>query len=39
MEPIVPHKLFGGAVELSFPSRMVDVSDFRTIPDNQEVSC
>ena len=37
MEPILPRQLFGGAVELSVPARMVDVSDFRTVPDNQEV--
>lgn len=34
---IAPRELFGGAVELSFPSRFVDISDFRTVPDNQEV--
>lgn len=31
------HKLFGGAIELEFPQRLVDVSDFRPVPDNQEV--
>lgn len=36
-EPIEIRELFGGAVELSFPPRMIDVSDFRPIPDNQEV--
>lgn len=33
----MPRQLFGGAVDLSLPARMVDVSDFRTVPDNQEV--
>jgi Ran-interacting Mog1 protein len=37
MESIVTRQLFGGAVELSMPARMIDISDFRQIPDNQEV--
>lgn len=36
-EPLSPHKLFGGAVHLSFPDRFGDVSDVRPVPDNQEV--
>jgi len=38
MEPLIRHPLFGGAVEMAIPRRMVDISDFRQIPDNQEVS-
>ena len=38
MDPISPRQLFGGAVEVSMPERMVDISDFRSVPDNQEVS-
>ena len=30
-------ELFGGAILASFPARYVDVSDFRPVPDNQEV--
>lgn len=30
-------KLFGGAIEASIPSRFIDVSDFRPVPDHQEV--
>ncbi len=37
VDTLVVHKLFGGAIELSFPERFVDVSDFRPIPDHQEV--
>eukprot|EP01126_Amoeba_proteus_P060463 TRINITY_DN7998_c0_g1_i2.p1 TRINITY_DN7998_c0_g1~~TRINITY_DN7998_c0_g1_i2.p1 ORF type:complete len:100 (+),score=18.90 TRINITY_DN7998_c0_g1_i2:58-357(+) len=29
--------LFGGAISCSFPSTFLDVSDFREVPDNQEV--
>ena len=29
--------LFGGAISAQFPARYVDVSDFRPVPDNQEV--
>jgi hypothetical protein len=36
-DPIRPHKLFGGAIDLAFPDRFVDVSEFRSVPDNQEV--
>lgn len=30
-------KLFGGAFELILPERMIDLSNFRQIPDHQEV--
>ena len=30
-------QLFGGAVIMGIPARLVDVSDFRPVPDNQEV--
>jgi len=30
-------QLFGGAITVSLPSQMVDASEFRDIPDNQEV--
>lgn len=30
-------KLYGGAIESSLPSGIKDVSDFRQVPDNQEV--
>jgi hypothetical protein len=29
--------LFGGAMQAQFPARLVDVSDFRPVPDHQEV--
>ena len=29
--------LFGGAISAQLPARYVDVSDFRPVPDNQEV--
>lgn len=29
--------LFGGAIEVQLPERLVDVSNFRPVPDNQEV--
>ena len=35
--PIVVRRLFGGAVDLALPTRMVDVSEHRTVPDHQEV--
>lgn len=37
IDTLVPRQLFGGAIELSLPERLVDVSDFRPVPDNQEV--
>ncbi len=36
-DPWLVRQLFGGAVSLSVPARLVDVSDFRPVPDNQEV--
>ena len=30
-------ELFGGAITVDLPTRLVDVSDFRPVPDNQEV--
>lgn len=36
-EPTVRRELFGGAVSCDFPTRWIDVSDFRPVPDNQEV--
>lgn len=29
--------LFGGAISIMLPTRLADVSDFRPVPDNQEV--
>lgn len=37
VEKLVPRALYGGAIEAHFPSRFVDVSNFRPVPDNQEV--
>lgn len=37
LDTLESRDLFGGAVKLSLPSRLVDVSDFRPVPDNQEV--
>ena len=36
-DDLTPHDLFGGAIELSFPSRLTDVSTVRDVPDHQEV--
>jgi hypothetical protein len=36
-EELVRRELFGGAMEVACPARMVDVSDFRPVPDHQEV--
>lgn len=36
-EEILHHELFGGAIGLSFPNRLVDISGFRPVPDHQEV--
>jgi hypothetical protein len=30
-------ELYGGAITTQFPERFVDVSDFRPVPDHQEV--
>ncbi|KAF6263329.1 hypothetical protein COO60DRAFT_455417 [Scenedesmus sp. NREL 46B-D3] len=32
-----PVELYGGAIAAQFPNRFVDVSDFRPVPDHQEV--
>lgn len=37
--PLVNRQLFGGAIELAFPQELIDISDFRPVPDHQEVSC
>ena len=36
-DPLKKVPLFGGAISAQFPARYVDVSDFRPVPDNQEV--
>ncbi|KAI3436509.1 hypothetical protein D9Q98_005926 [Chlorella vulgaris] len=36
-DTLVQRSLFGGAVQLHFPLRLVDISDFRPVPDHQEV--
>ena len=36
-EELVLRQLYGGAVQLSMPHRFQDVSDFRPVPDHQEV--
>ena len=36
-EPTTVRPLFGGAITTELPERYVDVSDFRPVPDNQEV--
>ena len=36
-EELVARDLFGGALVMGMPARFVDVSDFRPVPDNQEV--
>jgi len=36
-EAIATRQLFGGAVAVALPDRLIDVSDFRPVPDNQEV--
>ena len=35
--PLMRRDLFGGAMEIQMPSRLMDVSEFRPVPDNQEV--
>ena len=37
-EQMIGRALFGGTVEMSLPQRFVDVSDYRPVPDHQEVS-
>lgn len=36
-EQLTTRALFGGAIEMSLPQRFVDVSDYRPVPDHQEV--
>lgn len=36
-EELVPTGAFGGAITFVKPSRFIDVSDFRSVPDHQEV--
>eukprot|EP00271_Cylindrocystis_brebissonii_P006187 TRINITY_DN1882_c0_g1_i2.p1 TRINITY_DN1882_c0_g1~~TRINITY_DN1882_c0_g1_i2.p1 ORF type:complete len:206 (-),score=31.82 TRINITY_DN1882_c0_g1_i2:460-1077(-) len=38
-EPCSVRPLFGGALQAAFPDRFQDVSQFRQVPDNQEVFC
>ncbi|GAB4820979.1 hypothetical protein N2152v2_008025 [Parachlorella kessleri] len=35
-DTLVRHELFGGAMEMAFPNRFTDISDFRPVPDHQE---
>ena len=37
IESLPLRQLFGGAVTIGVPARLVDVSEFRPVPDNQEV--
>lgn len=36
-EQMIGRALFGGTVEMSLPQRFADVSDYRPVPDHQEV--
>lgn len=36
-EELVQRQLFGGAFDMSMPARFADISNFRPVPDNQEV--
>ena len=36
-EQLITRALYGGAIEMDIPKRLEDVSDFRPVPDNQEV--
>jgi hypothetical protein len=36
-DTLVQRPLYGGAAQLSFPQRFTDISDFRPVPDHQEV--
>ncbi len=36
-EQMITRALFGGAIEMNLPQRFVDVSDYRPVPDHQEV--
>ena len=37
VDECLQHQLFGGAIDIAFPARLIDVSDYREVPDNQEV--
>lgn len=37
MSGLQRHELYGGAMSLEIPSRLVDISAFRQVPDHQEV--
>ena len=37
-ERMCTQDLFGGAAKMSLPERLVDVADFRQVPNNQEAS-
>ena len=36
-EELVTRDLFGGALVMGMPARFMDISDFRPVPDSQEV--
>ena len=36
-EQLIPRALYGGALEMDIPVRFEDISDFRPVPDHQEV--
>ncbi|KAI7843900.1 hypothetical protein COHA_002444 [Chlorella ohadii] len=36
-DTLVQRPLYGGAAQLAFPQRFADISDFRPVPDHQEV--
>lgn len=36
-DTLVQRQLYGGAAQLAVPQRFADISDFRPIPDHQEV--
>ncbi|KAL4457492.1 hypothetical protein ABPG75_012357 [Micractinium tetrahymenae] len=36
-DALVERPLYGGAAQLAFPQRFADISDFRPVPDHQEV--
>lgn len=36
-DTLVQRPLYGGAAHLAFPHRFADISDFRPVPDHQEV--
>ena len=37
IDKLVMRQLYGGAAEIGIPARMQDISDFRPVPDHQEV--